>query len=334
MADEINIDAGNFFRSIELESSYKDDDIDTIIASSEARIPETYGWQILEYKKESCDLDYIKRVGSFLFNHDPNRIIGPLKNFYLNEVSGTLEIDVGYDMTEEGILRKTQIRNKSLRGISLKGRIRVNRLLERGEKYQLAKEIIEYDPNRPTFIAIDWFPYEISALPTPADKSAGFINRGLNNLEGIKIIKNKEFKKMNEQEIKEILDKTEILINRRLDEALPKVINTIDSRLVIMSEKNEPVKLAMTTEIMRDLCNRASAISDKAMNEITIMALEGKGELEILRHINTLLSQRTDAKDGGSGNDFDKDGKKISSAFKNINDNDFYRSILSPTLIS
>ena len=329
-------DNGQFERGMPLEVQRKNENIDTIIASTEAPIQEYFGRQILVHKENTCDLDYIKRVGSFLFNHDQAKIIGPIHGLNIDSKEGNLKIDVGYDPTEEGKLRKIQIDNKSLRGISLRGKVRTYKILERGESYDLAKGKAKYDPNMPTYIAIDWFPIHVSALADPADAKAGFVKRSLNNLIGVKIIGNKEFKKMDEQQMKDILEKIDGMINRRFEEIVPKFTEEINRKIESMGEKkNEPLKLAMTQEIMRDLCTRASAISEKAMNEVTMMALEGKGEVDILRHISTLLGSRTDAKDAG-GNSLDKNGleRTINNTFKTVTDDDFYRSILSPTLVS
>ena len=289
--------------------------------------------EILLHTKDAINFERLREVGSVLYHHDPLRIVGPIRNLQLNEQLGRCESIIGFDDTEEGNLRMTQVKNKSLKGTSFGYTRDQIYELKPKERYQLGTRAIigSDDPNDITVIIERWTPTEITLTPKPWDTDIGVGRSMDDNVDPKKI---KEGKKMGDEN--KTLDKEQIrsIIGEELKNIIPDVVSQTRAALI---EDARP-KLKVTVEQFRDLTNRAAALSPDAMNKVTTLCLEGKTEPEILRYLNDELVKDSDGDKAGIDKDEDpakrtnkqtKTTEKVRT-FKEVSDDQFFNTLKNP----
>ena len=326
-----------FYRSITLDRAALDEEKRELTVSFSSETEEVIRFfgeeiavEILSHEPNAVDLSRLKKVGSHLFNHNPDRIIGPLKN--PQNIDGIGRAILGYDETEEGQLRLTQSKSGSLKGVSVRyDPIKMKRL-EPGEIYKLATKEVKGRKDIPVYIVTRWQPIEISSTPVPADASVG-PGRG-RSLEGIEIEKskfnNKEETEMEEKEVQTMIDKAFEKVPEQLRALVPDIVTEIRSTL---TEEAKP-KMAVSVEQLQELIGRGKAISQEAEIIVSRMAVvEGKNEQEITRYLLDEATKDPDAGDKGDlkGGTGLKKGEGNEHAriesFEQVEDDDFFKGL-------
>lgn len=168
-----------FYRAMDLDRARVNNDDRSIDLSfsSEAEIPRWFGKEILLHGPDNVDLSRLKRFGSGLLNHNPNIIVGPLKDIRVEDKKGRARLM--FDDDEDGNKALQKVKSGSLKGVSVGYAVYKFREIKNDEEWSGIKG--------PAMIATRWAPHEISLTPIPADASVG-IGRDLSrSLEGIEI---------------------------------------------------------------------------------------------------------------------------------------------------
>jgi hypothetical protein len=174
-----------FYRNNELEERAVDVEKRSIKLSfsSEADVARWFGTEILSHKPGAMVKE---RLGTLLFAHNRERIVGPLSNVRVEGGKG--HATAGFDETDEGNLALARVNSGSLRTTSVGYQVHKYRKLMPDEEYELASRTVKGGPeNNPTYIAERWSPVEVSLEPTPADPSVGIGRCATRSLEGIEI---------------------------------------------------------------------------------------------------------------------------------------------------
>lgn len=315
-----------FERSFELDRAALDEKTRSVPVSfsSDKPVPRWFGNEILLHGSENVDLSQLKSVGSALYNHNPDVIIGPVKNVRLDGNKG--RADIGFDDDEIGNLYMGKVKNNSLRGVSVRYTIQKFREIQEKEEWNGIKG--------PAYVATRWRPIEISLTPIPADASVG-VNRSV--FESIEIERSIPGgdSDMNEEEIKKLIQATVgEAVQRAVAEAIPKTVEQVRATL---AEEARP-KMRISVEEARDLTGRAAAVSLDAKSEISDMIFEGRSLQEIQNKLLDLATGNADARNtGGKGpagsglpKDTPKDGERKID-FEHVDDDMLIRSICNPS---
>jgi hypothetical protein len=133
--------------------------------SSELPVRRWFGFEVLRHTPKAVDLSYLRSVGTVLFNHDAERIVGPIRKAWAE--NGQLRTRIAFDETDEGRLRKTQVESGSLLGVSIRYDYGPQdfREVEDGTK--------EYNTPGPGRDVKRWRPIHLSLGADPADPTVG-----------------------------------------------------------------------------------------------------------------------------------------------------------------
>jgi hypothetical protein len=263
--------------------------------------------EILDHSAGAIDLRRIREMGSHLFNHNPDRIIGPVISVKIDGGRGVAT--VGYDQNEEGDLALERTKSGSLRGVSVGYRVYKWKKLEAGEEYQLSTGKVKGREDKDIYIATKWEPIEITSTPIPLDSSVGhgreLFMRSLQEA-GIEIQK-KEDEPLTEEEIKKLInDSIRAVVSGVIKDAMPDLITQV--RQTITDEQKPQMR--MEVETANDLTNRASAVSPDTESKAIRMIFGGKTEQEVARFIIDQAIGKPDATDtGGEGGDLSQRNK-------------------------
>jgi hypothetical protein len=350
-----------FYRSTEFNREWLNEEkreAELSFSSETAEVNRWWGIEVLDHSPRAVDLSRLKKTGSHLFNHNPDKIIGPLKKPRIEGGRGLAV--VGYDETDEGNQALIRTKSGSLRGVSAGYRVLEFRELAPGEEYQMATKTIKGRKDITVMVATKWQPVEISSTPVPWDTSVGLGRDATRSLSGIEIIRAnnqtdnqtgqpgnltlEEGSNVEEKEIRFMLSEA---IKAMVPEISRQVQDGIRAGLVTditaavqenIAEAARP-KMNVSTETGRDLLNRAGAVSLEAKSEVSNMLFDGKLETEILRHLQDKIMANPDARDsGGAGGDGTGRGNNPAAkgtgdtrqqpitSFKNVKDDDFFRA--------
>jgi len=327
------------YREIEFRSEWLDKEKRraSVSFSSEAGIKRWEVIEILDHSAKAVDLRRLKTLGAHLFNHDPNRIVGPIHGAQISEGRGSAE--VGYDDTDEGNLAFARTESGSLKGVSVGYRVTQWKKLADGEEYQLATRTVKGNAKEIIVIGTKWEPIEISSTPIPADSSVG-LGRELfaRSLEasGININNPK-------REVQKEMDEKEVqrLIREEIRSALPEAVKegvkaALPEIRNLITEEQRPT-MRMDVPAAQELCNRASAVSMECQSRVSQMIFSGKTEQEISRFIIDAALGKPDARDtGGAQDPLNPDrqqapvGNQTRTSFTQVpEDKDFFRAFNS-----
>jgi len=316
-----------FYRSFEIDRAQVDEKKRSVQVafSSETPVKRYYGDEYLLHDKGNVNLKRLKTMGSALFNHDPDRIIGSVKNIKIGD-DKVGRAEIVFDDDDEGNKALKKVQSGSLKGISVGYRIEKMREIAHNEEYVFTdgRKI-----TGPAMLALKWMPYEISFTPIPADSSVG-VGRSLDGIEIEKSEQTKEQSKMDEKEIRE-------MIAAGLKAGLPDIISAVKNAVV---EENKP-KMRIDLETYQNLLGRAGAHSVDLKAKVADMAIDGKTEREIVNAILDAATPRPDAADTGNGGSESGTGIDVatrqatgSTSFKNMSDDDFFRGLSNPGLMA
>lgn len=348
-------DNGLFYRSFEIDLRALDEEKRevTLSFSSEEEISRWEIIEVLDHSAGAVDLRRLKKMGAYLFNHNPDRIIGPVFEAKIENGRGIAR--VGYDDTEEGSLALARTKSGSLKGISVGYRVQKYRLLGDGEEYQLATKKITGRKNVDIYVATKWMPIEISSTPIPADSSVGvnrdFFERSIEaggieieGLTGRRVFPNNlEDFDMTRDETRALILEMVPEIAAQLRGALGGGVSLSGQTEVGSQDQQRAVVNGFSLE-ERDLIQRATAVSSFCVGEIMDMILAGRSVEECSRKIHEICIAGCDAKDSGAfpGDDGTRRlpanstpaGPGRVSNFKQLTDEEFFRAIANPLLLS
>lgn len=294
-----------------------------------------FGLEILDHS--GADFKRLNKTGAFLFNHNPNRIIGPIYQAKIKDSRGVAEI--GYDETSEGELALKRRKSGSLKGTSFGYRVNKFKELQEGEMHTLSSgKTIKGRADLPIFVAVKWEAFEITATAIPWDSSVGIGRDLTRSLDGIEI----ERTHIEEEEMPELTkEQIEKLIADGLKSGMAGIVPEIVTQVRAGIAEEARPQIRMSTEVFTDLVNRAGAISLEAKSTITDMTLAGKTEQEVTHALLDLATGKPDANDnGGTGGDPVQRQAGTASepqitgsvrSFKQISDEDFFGGIKSPS---
>lgn len=311
-----------FFRDFELDRAAVNDATRelTLTFSSEFPVYRWFGAEVLLHGRENVDLSRLKRRGAVLMNHQPSMIVGPIKDAEVTDKRQG-QATIGFDDDADGERAFGKVKSGSLRGVSVGYIISKFREVREGEEWESGDGL---KVKGPAYVATRWAPYEISLTPIPADPTIGIGRDATRSLDGIEIergddprhfdpTQNEEGQEMNEEAIRAML------------EGFTKQI--VDGVRALIPQTPPPVTRSVTDDQLRDLHVRGCAVSPEVGAEVTRMALDGKGEAEILRHI-TDKATNPDAQRRKPTEPGDQ-GRGLSA--KDIDDDTFARGICSPS---
>jgi len=276
--------------------------------SSELEVQRWYGIEILSHN----DGAIVKgRAQSTLFNHNPDRIVGPFKETGYEDGNGRGVIS--FDETEEGELAMKRVQSRSLRGVSVGYSVTRFHKLQPNEEYQLKTKKVKYREDIPIYIAEKWGPREVSLTPIPADHTVGVGRDATRSLDGIEIDEGQS------PETGETRD------NNQLQGG-----NTEMEERELQTKIDEAVRIAKEqgNTTMKRMFDRAAAAGQEGL-AFRLFA-EGKTEDDITDAIIAAQAKErgkpTSAGEGGEG---ETNTRKLDQ----IDDDIFIRSITEPTLM-
>ena len=317
-----------FYREIpiEMRGELSEDkrEIDVSFSSETLEVQRWFGIEVLSHEPGAIDMSVLRKTGSHLFNHNPDRIIGPIRQVRLEDNKGRAIL--GYDQTEEGELAMVRTKNKSLRGVSVAYRTLQMKRLEPKEEYQCATKKIKGREDVDVYVITKWQPREISSTPIPADSSVGLGRDLTRSLDGIQIINRKfikEVKEMDDKEVVEIL-KRELpaILKTDREETIQVVLQTI--------KENALPKMLVTPVQYQDLMGKAGAVSPDAKIRVADMIGEGRTNEECISEI-LKIATKSDAEDLGDGPG-PVEIRGIS--FKQLDDDSFFSGLAKPSTIA
>jgi len=321
-----------WYRSFEFKRDWLNEDKReaTISFSSETlEVKRWWGLEVLDHSPGAVDLSRLKRIGSHLFNHNPNQIIGPVRKPKIEDGRGMAV--VGYDETDEGNRALIRTKSGSLRGVSVGYRVKEFTELAPGEEHQLATKIIKGREDTLIRIATKWEPIEISSTPVPWDTSVGLGRAATRSLDGIEIVRSNhqdqnqshqgEDFELNEKELRQII-RDEIQNQGR-----GAGDRQIDRQHILTGEGT------FSAEEVQ-LLDRAAAVGQEVKCGVMDLILGGRPQ-EVALFINDAVWGSSDARDsGGDGADGTarvgiKNNKQLQSSaparsFDRIKDDEFF----------
>jgi len=124
--------------------------------SSEAPVRRFFGDEVLSHERGSADLSRLNGAAPFLFNHDPNRVLGVVESAYISDEDKRGYAKIRFSRSKFATEVLEDVKDGIFRGISF--------------GYSL-DEVEETDTG---LRATRWTPHEVSLATIPADNSVGF----------------------------------------------------------------------------------------------------------------------------------------------------------------
>ncbi len=135
--------------------------------ASEAPVRRWFGNEILSLDPECINLERLQEVGTALFNHDRNYVIGRVENVRLDSETRKLYCDIVFDSDEKSEIIFQKVRNQSLKGVSFAYSIERFEDVSDGEKSSNGRF------EGPCRVATRWTPLEVTIASVPADHTVG-----------------------------------------------------------------------------------------------------------------------------------------------------------------
>ena len=124
-----------------------------------------FGREILDHSPEAVDLSRLNAIGTLLFNHNRDAVIGKVLRAWIEGSRGQAEVEFDPDAQSETIYQK--VKGGTLKGVSIG--YRINNV----EEVREGKTSTDGRFPGPCLIARRWQPYEISIVSVPADDTVG-----------------------------------------------------------------------------------------------------------------------------------------------------------------
>tara|TARA_R100001463_G_scaffold46755_1_gene95344 strand:+ start:413 stop:2269 length:1857 start_codon:yes stop_codon:yes gene_type:complete len=148
--------------TLEIKQVEKEDRTIEFPFSSELPVERYFGNEVLEHSREAANLKRLNDGAPFLWNHNPDQVLGVVERAYIDEKKKRGYAKVRFSEEEFAESKFRDVKNKILRNISF------------GYVINKAEE------SEDSIIARDWEAFEVSLVSIPADNSIG-ISRSINN---------------------------------------------------------------------------------------------------------------------------------------------------------
>ncbi len=148
--------------TLEIKQVEKEDRTIEFPFSSELPVERYFGNEVLEHSREAANLKRLNDGAPFLWNHNPDQVLGVVERAYIDEKKKRGYAKVRFSEEEFADSKFRDVKNKILRNISF------------GYVINKAEEVDN------SIIARDWEAFEVSLVSIPADNSIG-ISRSINN---------------------------------------------------------------------------------------------------------------------------------------------------------
>nr|DAE88718.1 MAG TPA: major capsid protein [Caudoviricetes sp.] len=182
--------------------------------SSEEPYRRWFGLEILDHNSESIDLSRLNTIGTLLFNHDVDKVIGKIERAWVENNRGKAIVKFDDDEESEKIYQK--VKSGTLKATSVRYSVDVWEDVENGAVSSDGRF------QGPCSIAKRWIPSEISIVSVPADPTVG-VGRSFSEEDngGINMPENKNVKDNNVQDNSQRNDNEEL--QRKLEEERARV---------------------------------------------------------------------------------------------------------------
>lgn len=182
--------------------------------SSEEPYRRWFGLEILDHNSESIDLSRLNTIGTLLFNHDVDKVIGKIEKAWVENNRGKAIVKFDDDEESEKIYQK--VKSGTLKATSVRYSVDVWEDVENGAVSSDGRF------QGPCSIAKRWIPSEISIVSVPADPTVG-VGRSFSEEDngGINMPENKNVKDNNVQDNSQRNDNEEL--QRKLEEERARV---------------------------------------------------------------------------------------------------------------
>lgn len=148
--------------TLEIKQVEKEDRTIEFPFSSELPVERYFGNEVLEHSREAANLKRLNDGAPFLWNHNPDQVLGVVERAYIDEKKKRGYARVRFSEEEFADSKFRDVKNKILRNISF------------GYVINKAEEVDN------SIVARDWEAFEVSLVSIPADNSIG-ISRSINN---------------------------------------------------------------------------------------------------------------------------------------------------------
>ena len=182
--------------------------------SSEEPYRRWFGLEILDHNSESIDLSRLNTIGTLLFNHDVDKVIGKIEKAWVENNRGKAIVKFDDDEESEKIYQK--VKSGTLKATSVRYSVDVWEDVENGAVSSDGRF------QGPCSIAKRWIPSEISIVSVPADPTVG-VGRSFSEEDngGINMPENNNVKDNNVQDNNQRNDNEEL--QRKLEEERARV---------------------------------------------------------------------------------------------------------------
>jgi len=136
--------------------------------------------EVLLHEEGAVDLAQLESIGSVLFNHDPNRIVGKPADVHIDSAGRKGRATIIFDSDPESEAIYQKVIGGSLRGISVGFRVNQWQTVEQGDSWTSPRG---QSFAGPAYVATSWKPIEFSLTPIPADGTVGVNRSGQGNTE-------------------------------------------------------------------------------------------------------------------------------------------------------
>lgn len=181
--------------------------------SSEEPYRRWFGLEILDHNSESIDLSRLNTIGTLLFNHDVDKVIGKIEKAWVENNRGKAIVKFDDDEESEKIYQK--VKSGTLKATSVRYSVDVWEDVENGAVSSDGRF------QGPCSIAKRWIPSEISIVSVPADPTVGVGRSFSGDNGGINMPENKNVKDNNVQDNSQRNDNEEL--QRKLEEERARV---------------------------------------------------------------------------------------------------------------
>jgi HK97 family phage major capsid protein/HK97 family phage prohead protease len=148
--------------TLEIKQVEKEDRTIEFPFSSELPVERYFGSEVLEHSREAANLKRLNDGAPFLWNHNPDQVLGVVERAYIDEKKKRGYAKVRFSEEEFADSKFRDVKNKILRNISF------------GYVINKAEEVDN------SIVARDWEAFEVSLVSIPADNSIG-ISRSIND---------------------------------------------------------------------------------------------------------------------------------------------------------
>lgn len=258
---------GLYTRMATITRSAKDADTSRVLDisfASENPYCRWYGDEILACEEPYVNMErFTSGLGTLLFNHDRNAVIGHVEDAYIDDASHTCRAKVRFDEDELAKTIYQKVQSGTLRGVSVGYAV--------SEYTYLADSKTVSANGRwqgEAYVATKWTPLEISIVSVPADDTVG-TDRGWSENEPVIIVQKKGEEKMEKHldkiNVKELMD----LLKKTEDE---------DVRNEIMAEIS---KRAAGKEEKQDSLSAEKSRNEETKRVIAIMEMGKRFQVDV-----------------------------------------------------